>query len=56
VVEDLQRVGASDCYLERLALAKVAHDDGESVVAPSPEQRHEHTVVSANGQLLEGLV
>jgi len=54
-MEDVERVGASDCQLERLALPRVAHDDQESVVAPPPEQRDEHPVTSANRELLERL-
>jgi len=53
VVEDLQRVGVSDRHLERLAPPEVAHEDGERVVAPTPEQRHDDTIARANGELLE---
>jgi hypothetical protein len=55
VVEDVKRVGAPDRHLERLLLPQVGHEDGEGVVAPSPEQRHDDTAASTNCELLERL-
>jgi hypothetical protein len=37
-MEDLQRVVDADGHVEGLAEPQVRHEDGECIVAPSPEQ------------------